>query len=206
MQTTGSRKQNLDATGLSTKGALKRDEILAAARKVLVEEGNAALTARRIARELQVGLSHVQYYYPSRDLIVKAILEQHLELTQSRIVGDGQVGSERTALNIVLKDQKSKESCRIFWELWALSGREGDVGQLMHEFHQTYVSAIAPFVEAMNPALKPDQVRVRAVMISALLEGLSLFRGYGRKAMVPATKLDPAIFAAVYAIATSGEE
>jgi len=187
----------------SAKGAQMRGEIVAAARRLLVDEGSAALTTRRIARELGVGLSHVQYYFASVDQIIQAILEEHLAEAQGRIARAGQGANERSALAVILKDQKSKESCRIFWELWCLTGRGGDAGRLMHDFNVEYVAAIVPYVLAFNPALTPEQARVRAVLIAALLEGLSLFRGHGRKPLVPAAQLDPAIYAAIYALANA---
>jgi AcrR family transcriptional regulator len=201
MKSVASDTREPSTPGLSAKGAQMRAEILIAARRVLVDEGSNALTTRRVARELGIGISHVQYYFSSNEQIVQAILEEHLGRAHKRIVGDDQNSRQHSALAIVLKDQKSKESCRIFWELWALTGRGGEVGRLMHDFHVEYVAAVTPYVQGMNPLLTPDQARVRAVLIAALLEGLSLFRGHGRKPLLPATQLDPAIYDAIQALA-----
>jgi AcrR family transcriptional regulator len=46
---------------------------------VLIEEGYAALSIRRIAARAGVRLGHLQYYYPSKADIVRALLERHLE-------------------------------------------------------------------------------------------------------------------------------
>lgn len=186
---------------LSAKGAAKRNEIIAAARAVLVDGGSAALTARHVARQLGVSLSHVQYYFPDRDQIIKAILEQHLSVAQERIARSSRTVSADAAVKVVLKDQRSKESCRIFWELWALTGRDDNISRLLNDFYVDYVSALEPFVRELNQALSPAQVRVRSVLIAAMLEGLSLFRGYGRKPPVPFSQLDPSVLAAIQAVA-----
>lgn len=202
MKTVKKPVKDTDANALSTKGAAKRNEILAAARTVLIEEGNMALTARRVARELNVSLSHVQYYFPDRNEMIKAILEDHLSDAQDRIARSSETMNPWTAtVKIVLKDQRSRESCRIFWELWAVTGRDDNVSHLLNDFHLEYISALSPYVQEMNKALKPEQVRVRAVLIASMLEGLSLFRGYGRKPPVPFSQLDPSIVTAIEAIA-----
>lgn len=82
-----------------------------------------------------------------------------------------------------------------------MTGRDDKVSHLLNEFHHDYVDAVIPYIQEINRELKPEQVRVRAVLIVSMLEGLSLFRGYGRKSPVPFSQLDPAVFAAINAIA-----
>lgn len=201
MAATKSSTESAEIPGLSNRGASKHQDILAAARHVLVAEGYAALTMRRIAREAGLRLSHVQYYFPSPNLIIKAVLEDHLRKAQLRVMSADGNGGASAALAAVLKDQKSKASCRIFWELWALTGRENDFGDLMTDFHAEYARTVALFVKELNPVLENEQVQVRAVLIAALIEGLSLFRGHGRKAPVRNSALDSAIMGAIQAIA-----
>ena len=205
MKTIKKTVRDRGAGALSSKGAAMRSEIIAVARSVLVEEGSAALTARHVARQLGVSLSHVQYYFPDRDHIIKAILEQHLSDAQDRVARNSATVNAQAAVKVVLKDQRLKESCRVVWELWALTGRDDGLSHLLNDFYLDYVSALTPFVHEINPGLKPDQARARSVLIVAMLEGLSLFRGHGRKPPVPFTQLDPSIFNAIQAIARMGD-
>lgn len=202
MKSTNEKTRTRDSGALSNKGATKRIEVLVAARSILVEEGNVALTARRVARELGVSLSHVQYYFPDRDEMIKAILQSHMEDAKERVTRRGHTANPmRDVLKVILKDQRSRESCRIFWELWAVTGRADKISHLLNDFHHDYVDAVIPYLQEINRELKPEEVRVRAVLIVSMLEGLSLFRGYGRKSPVPFSQLDPAVLSAINAIA-----
>ena len=185
------------------RGERRRRDILDAAGRLMVSEGHSALTLRRIARELGIGLSHVQYYFASTASIVEALLSAHLRETTERIRLAGAGASSTRALEVVLQDQKSVASCRVMWELWALSAHDQAVADHMTAFYRDYAQAVLPHVLALNPCLPVRGAALRAVLITALLEGLSLFRGAGRRPLVPPDLLDAEILRAVEAIAGS---
>jgi AcrR family transcriptional regulator len=60
----------------TTKGYERSVAILDAARAILATEGYAGLSMRCVAQRVGVSLSNVQHYYPSRDALIEALLEQ----------------------------------------------------------------------------------------------------------------------------------
>lgn len=62
----------------SKRGSNRRSEILAAARRMVREEGAAALTQPRLARYTGLRQSHITYYYPRKaDLYAALLTDSH---------------------------------------------------------------------------------------------------------------------------------
>jgi AcrR family transcriptional regulator len=74
------------------RAAARREQLLGAARAVLVREGLEALTLRDVAAEAQVHLSTLQYIFSSRAELVRALAERVLADAQFRPVGPGGAG------------------------------------------------------------------------------------------------------------------
>ncbi len=58
-------------------GAARQAEILAAAKRLFVEEGVPEVTMRRIAAEVGVSATALYVYFPDKDAILQAIAEEH---------------------------------------------------------------------------------------------------------------------------------
>jgi AcrR family transcriptional regulator len=69
----------------TTKGYERASAILEAARLLLARDGYAALAMRSVAQQVGVSLSTVQHYYPSRDALIEALLEQTFARYQAGI-------------------------------------------------------------------------------------------------------------------------
>ena len=67
------------------KGLGRAHGILQAARRLLAVEGYAGLSMRRVAQEAGMALSNVQHYYPSRDLLLEALLLSIMDEFQARM-------------------------------------------------------------------------------------------------------------------------
>ena len=63
----------------ATKGAARRTSILAEARTVLLSRGYAHLSLRDIAKMLGVSVGNLQYYFPAKDDLVEAVIQQEID-------------------------------------------------------------------------------------------------------------------------------
>ncbi len=61
-------------TAVSSKGADRATAILDTSVFLLAAEGSGALALRRVATEAGIALGNVQYYYPTRGHLVRALL------------------------------------------------------------------------------------------------------------------------------------
>lgn len=81
-------------TATRTRPGLDRDDVVAAALDLVVREGSAALTMRRLAAELDVGTPTIYWHVGSRDDLVAAVVRTQAERLAERPV-EGATARER---------------------------------------------------------------------------------------------------------------
>lgn len=169
-------------TAVLPKGRERRDTILDAATAILVHDGYALLSTRKIAARAGMRPGNLQYYYRTKEDVVRAVLERYLDRAfqalETRLAdADGAPAARlHSALDAALADQRSAESCRFFFELWALAAHDHSVADAMREFYARYWRRVVTLVLEVNPALGRPRAERRAALFIALLEGLTLFR------------------------------
>jgi AcrR family transcriptional regulator len=183
-------------TAVLARGRQTTEAILDAATTILVEEGYAQLTTRRIATRAGIRPGNLQYYYPAKHDIVRAVLERYLEraITAAEARIAAAVGSPaeqlQAAVGALLADQESGESCRFFWELWALAARDPAVADAMSAFYERYWRRVVAVLLAAEPALRRPRAERRAALLIAMLEGLTLFRSRRDPRVLPLPGLE----------------
>lgn len=164
----------------------RADEILNAAISIIVEEGYAALSIRSVAQRAGVGIGNLQHYFPTRTHLIAAALDrafQHFERSAiSWRTGPELAPEERmaAAIDYILADQKRAESCLLFWELWALAAHDEQAAAVMTDFYATYVNTVADIICEIRPRLTRLRAQKAGALVASLLEGASLFRGFGK--------------------------
>lgn len=165
---------------MADRGEARREAILAAATAVLARDGAHGFRLRAIAAEAGLGLSHVQYYFGSLEALLGALVDRYLAGWDARL---GDVARDlSSAIDAVLDSQTQDESCRLLWELWAMSSRDPAADAALTRFYAAYLDRVADLAAAARPDLSPEMARDCAALIVALIEGLSILRGSGREA------------------------
>lgn len=88
----------------------KVEAILAAARKVLIEEGHEAITAKRIATEAKVPIASFYQYFPNKESVIHHLFQEWMEELNKRY--DSYEDLEEKGLDwptVFLKLRQSKE-------------------------------------------------------------------------------------------------
>ncbi len=156
--------------------------MLDAATDLLVEEGYAQLSLRKIAARAEMRLGNLQYYYRTKQDVIRALLERYLaravEAFERRIATAGADPRDQllAGTETLIAALDSDASCRLFWELWALAARDRSVARATHAFYERYVAEVAKALRAVAPALRPARAERRAMLAVALFEGLSVLR------------------------------
>jgi AcrR family transcriptional regulator len=117
-------------TAVNEKGQQRAAEILRAARAVLVEEGYAAMTTRKIAERVGIRQSNVQYYFPAKADLVRALFQQAIA-DDLRVLARQPAQSKATPLrrmlatiDMFLERHHDVEQQRFLRELWALAAHD----------------------------------------------------------------------------------
>jgi AcrR family transcriptional regulator len=179
----GAARRARAGTAVQPKGRHRVDEILHAARAVVVEDGCAALTTRKVAERVGVRQSNVQYYFPTKLDLVRALFDDSMART-ARVVAErfaaGRASPEARLLGGIehfLETHHSREEQRFLRELWALAAHDPEVAQVMNQFYRRWVDLTARNLVLINPALDRHRAQRRALLIVSVVDGLSLFRG-----------------------------
>ena len=163
------------------KGKERRKQILEACKRVLAKEGCMRFQLRNVAVEAGLSLSNVQYYFPTKEELIKGLgddIEEFYIQEASKIYGS----QDETPINrfLIMMDYlinmvKDPET-RYFWiQLWAFIGAiDPDRGKFLSEIYLTDIANIKKVVQDINPLLSKGALQQRSTIIAAMIEGMML--------------------------------
>jgi len=176
---TGVRRPGIYARGVDTVG-----QILNAALGVLVDEGAAAFTLRRIAAASGMKVGNLSHHFPRKELLVQLLLEQMLnnyEKILDTTVRRTDLSAEdrfTRVIEICLDDIGTKRTTRLFTELWALANHNSFIADRVEAFYRHVHAVIGQFVAELNPGLSGEGVATVSLFISSAMEGTTMFAGF----------------------------
>jgi len=163
----------------TNKGLQRAEEILLAARDILVAEGYAGLTLRGIALRVNARLSNVQHYYKSKDALLEALLVYLMDGYQRQIetliksMGDSSQRERLLAvMELLLSEGGKSEVCGVFVEAWALGQRLPFAAQLMQQIQERERKEFFKLMYGLNPAISVQECQQRAALGVMLINGL----------------------------------
>jgi len=138
-------KGNEDMAGPYVKADVRRAQLVAAAREVLQREGMAGATLRAVAAEAGVPLGTVHYIFPSKEQLLRAVLEDVVEEisdaagTAAGTETDFASAMRRTALEVwsdLVEAQPEKQLMQYELTMWALRTKGmADVARWQYELY-----------------------------------------------------------------------
>jgi len=172
-----------ERTGGYSKGNETRELILRTALGILVEEGYRAMSMRRVAGACDMKFGNLTYHYRSREDLVRELLEaviRSYEIQFDQILHMPGVPRERLQrfCQLILEDIRSKNTTRIFPELWALSNHDDFVLGRVQDLYRRARAPLVDIIGEMRPDLLPVDREAVALFISASMEGTTPFGGY----------------------------
>ncbi len=201
MMEADSNEQSMDLgvvrPGKSSRGSKTVDMILRAAVQVLIEEGSAAFTLKRIAEECDLQIGNVTRHFPRKEMLVQLLLHEILdsseELIRSRVYESNMPAEDALALVITgtMEGAKTKGTTHLITELWSMSNHNEFVAERMEALYQYTHTLIGSFVKQLNPSLDAEEVEAVSIFINAAMEGTTVLAGYGRPwtAKIPLMKI-----------------
>jgi len=167
-------------TAVIDKGRRSAAAVLDAAAALLAEEGAAGLSTRKIAARAGMHGGNLQYYFRTKQDLVRALLERCIDESRERVgrrmaAARGSAKERlRDAVDEILDDQSSPADCALFRELWAMATHDPEVAVAVHGFYRGYIDEVATMLRAVAPRLAAARARRAATMVVAMLEGLSI--------------------------------
>ena len=164
--------------GTTDKGMERAQEVLAAARALVVSEGFAGLSMRRVAAELGMSLSNVQHYYGSKEALTEAVMLEMLKEIQARVdlIGQLQPASPADrfaqAIDLFLDAVANPQLQALMLECWGLALHQPSAAALMDKMRAREVKTIYLLLDGLMPNVSDADRKTRAELIVAMLQGL----------------------------------
>ncbi|WP_417451417.1 TetR/AcrR family transcriptional regulator [Kordiimonas sp.] len=171
----------------SRKGRKRVEVILNTARDILIDEGYAALSMRRIAKMSGITVGNLSYYYTSKQDLVQDLLEAVIQGYMGwwdDIMADDSLTPEQQfakIISFIIDDLTTKETTHFFPELWALANHEPFAQEAMNTMYGHVRDMLMEMAQRINPALSVSEREILAVFMSSSFEGHTMFLGYGRR-------------------------
>lgn len=169
------------ANGYS-KGEKRIKLILAAAEQLLIDSGYHNFSMRKVATKAGVSVGNLQYYFPSKDKLLEALLDKVIQNYLDAFEKfRGKYAPKEQFIKIikaVMKDIKTKHTTVFFPELWSMANHDKHISKIMDSMYGKYRALVADVIREINPKLNECQAQRLSIFITASLEGHTIFIGY----------------------------
>ncbi len=159
----------------------------------MIESGYYNFSLRKVAQTAGLTLGNLQYYYPSKDQLISAMLDNTIQRYIDRfeevkvIAGEDPEVQFIALIDEIMTDLNRKSTTMFFPELWSLCNHYDHAIEIMDEMYEKYRIILIGVMAEMNPKLSDDQLHRLAVFFSSSMEGHTMFIGY-KKPWIGETK------------------
>jgi AcrR family transcriptional regulator len=163
------------AAARNSDGTDTRAQILMAARHVLATAGHARLSMRAVAQRAHVALGNVVYYFPSKrslvHAVIMALLAHYKAKAHEYLRNAGGKTGFAELLRWYMRDSVSRESSRLFRELWAMALHDSAIAEAMDRFYAEMHALAAARLRVAWPQLSRQRAHDIAQLLGAISEG-----------------------------------
>jgi AcrR family transcriptional regulator len=160
-------------------------EIVQAARGLLLEGGLEAFVMRTVATSVGMRLGNLQYYFATRDDLLEAVIRAEFanDLAQVEAMIEATVGVSPTTMDTSrdiaelarqMVENWAYNSGEVFLTLALLAYHSDRFRALNREVYESFYAAIGTLIRRLDRQAQPADVRRRALLMTALLDGVAL--------------------------------
>ncbi|MFS2024888.1 TetR/AcrR family transcriptional regulator [Massilia sp. CT11-137] len=158
----------------------KLQTIVEDARRVLQREGFGGFTLRKVASEAEVPLGTLQHYFPTRELLLRAVIVQTIrEYNESyeRIEQSDAPAEKRleAIIDQVLVEIRDRDTRVFFLEIAAVACHHSFANQALEQSQRAYLNTLSRLISELNPSLNVRECELRSLLIASQIEGLMMF-------------------------------
>jgi len=159
----------------TAKGSQRRDAIIAAARTILLRDGYAGFTLRDVASAADMSLGNLQYYYPARDDLVAAVINDEME-SSFAIIGEvnwrqGHRDTIIRGLTRTLLTRLAGAAGEIYLIMGFLALNTDRFQSLVDECYEKIMGLVEHSIIQAAPDLDADDLQMTTDVIIAIFDG-----------------------------------
>lgn len=168
----------------STKGTIRRSQILKIAHRSFVDGGYAGLSMRDVARQCDINLKNLQYYFRTKEDLFIAIARDAFEETVfglSKLVDTtGNSSGKIFALEEIIFDAWGVKTSSIWLHLYSMANHSKKLRDLKIELYQKFYLEIGALLKNVYPDADKKAIYNAARILTALMDGVALARIPGK--------------------------
>jgi AcrR family transcriptional regulator len=170
------RGKFLGTNALTARGQAKVLKFLKIAKDIVLTKSFSKLTFRELARRADVGIYHVQYYFPSPEDLIESLLVYiitiYITFAQPALPRNVTPQQELEAkLRQITADSMDPATANYFFQFWALSRDDARYARIMDLTTDWYLRNLSDLVAKANPGIAASEAFMRASIIAAQVEG-----------------------------------
>jgi AcrR family transcriptional regulator len=173
------RSTTRDQSALS---AATQASILASARTVLIREGAARFTVRRVAEAAQISSGNMMYHFPTKQHLMRALIREALEKDEAALAQamqdiDAPALRVEVLIRTLVKMGLDEETNLYYCELHAMAIRDGTVARLLAKYYERGMANAVELLARSAPHVARGRIAGVVQMIVAISEGAGLLTG-----------------------------
>jgi AcrR family transcriptional regulator len=176
-------------TAIRRRGKDQVEKILRAAQSLLINEGYAGLTIRKVARQLGISLGNLTYYFPNKDKLLQALIADLINeyhealLAEQERFPDDPHGRFLAYLEYLISDCKNADTRATFYQIWGLATHNELVSELRDEIYSVFRADAIELLRPLNPTISDAAISSLAATLIALIEGLHVILDLNRETL-----------------------
>ena len=160
------------------RSALSRQRVLDTAREVLANEGLDCFVLREIAKRAEMQLGNLQYYFPTRDDLLEAVIREEFEhnLVPMRALEDSanNLAEYTQQLTELLISEYTGIGGNIWPVLTLLHLHSRRFRRLSEEIYQQHFDIVMDALRQFGVRGSTGKLREKARLVTAIIDGASL--------------------------------
>ena len=187
-------------TGVRERGAARVDEIIQTTKKILVNDGLADLSTRRVARELGISIGNLHYYFSTKNDLLKAVIEDVIRgydeefERKAKLFPNAPRKRIEAFVRYLIADAKKPEVRAFFYQLWGMSVQNNFAADLRDKTYRRFVDMMVDMLAPLHPDKSIAELKSLAMSISAPIEGLHVTFGLGKEMLDQYPEMDELLF------------
>ena len=194
----------MNSPAAPTKGERRRQQIVEAAKDVLIKSGPGMLVLRDLAEQLGITHGNLQYYFPTKNDLLVAIFDQEVAKYTDSMKSAAAASSTRRGRLTAIVDAGLNELRSGDTALWrmlmSMADHSPEMAAILRKENERYQAMVVRELKVIAPEMSPQRRRHVAQIIQALLDGLGIQRIYQARDDADLRALESEAKAAIFAI------
>jgi AcrR family transcriptional regulator len=189
---------------MGKKGDAKRQQILDAAKRILLESGPDGLVLREVAVQLDITHGNLQYYFRTRNDLLIAIFDNEVaKYTESMKEAVAATSTRRGRLAAIIDSGMTvlRSPDTALWRIMmSMADHSPEMAAILKKENDLYEAVVAQELKQIAPQLSAQRRRHIAKIIHAILDGIGIQYVHEDPNSADMRALESEIKAAVFAL------